>query len=88
MSCKRYGANRRCSNDVYGHLHYFTKETAIEACETGYEILDAFTRRERIISRAAPGQRLLKLPRWLFFNLHEDLAVRILGGCSLLVLAR
>ena len=33
-------------------------------------------------------KRLLKLPRALFFAIHKDMAVRVLGGYSLLVLAR
>ena len=78
--------NRR---DMYGHLHYFTKETALAMLgETGYEILDCFYTPRANSLDAAPTQRLLKLPRWLFFNLHEDLVVRLLGGYTLLVLAR
>ena len=75
--------------DMYGHLHYFTKETAVEALrETGYESLDCFyTPRANALGTAAM-QRLLKLPRKIFFTLHRDLAVRVLGGYSLLVLAR
>ena len=75
--------------DMYGHLHYFTKETALEALrETGYEILDCFYTARANALGAAATQRLLKLPRKIFFGLHQDLAVRVLGGYSLLVLAR
>jgi cyclopropane fatty-acyl-phospholipid synthase-like methyltransferase len=75
--------------EMYGHLHYFTKETALETLrETGYEILDCFyTSRANSLGKTT-GQKLLKLPRKLFFALHEDLAVRTLGGYGLLVLAR
>ena len=34
------------------------------------------------------GQRLLRLPRKVLFAIQEDFAVRMLGGYSLLVLAR
>jgi hypothetical protein len=55
--------------DMYGHLHYFTKQTALET---------------RLRNRARNSGLLLHAAS----NLHEDLAVRILGGYSLLVLAR
>ena len=75
--------------DMYGHLHFFTKETALEALrDTGYEILDWFYTPRANSVGAAATQRLLKLPRKLLFALHEDVAARVLGGYSLLVLAR
>ena len=75
--------------DMYGHLHYFTKETALETLrEAGYEILDYFYTPRANALGAAATQRLLKLPRKVFFALHQDLAVRVLGGYSLLVLTR
>lgn len=84
---RKHGLLKR--RDMYGHLHYFTKETALEALrETGYEILDCFYTPRANDVGTAPTQRLLKLPRMLFFALHEDLAVRVLGGYSLMVLAR
>ena len=75
---------------AYGHLHYFTKETALQAVRTaGYEVLDAvYTRRAlEQPSRQLP-RRLMRLPRALLFALHQDMAVRVLGGLGLLVLAR
>lgn len=39
-------------------------------------------------SHLSLGGRLLKLPRKLLFGINADLAVRILGGYSLLVLPR
>ena len=75
--------------DMYGHLHYFTKGTALETLrETGYEILDCFYTVRANDLGAAATQRLLKIPRKLFFALHENSAVRVLGGHGLLVLAR
>src|SRR5947209_3440196 len=35
-----------------------------------------------------PGEKALTLPRKLCFAIHRDFAVRLLGGFSLLVLAR
>jgi hypothetical protein len=73
-----------------GHIHYFTKETALETLnDTGYEIIDYFyTASSLELPNLHWGKKLLKLPRWVAFSIHQDLAVRILGGYSLLVLAR
>jgi cyclopropane fatty-acyl-phospholipid synthase-like methyltransferase len=75
--------------ELHEHLHYFTKETALQALgDAGYEVLDwSYTSRANDLGTAA-GQRILKLPRKLFFALHKDITVRLLGGYSLLVLAR
>jgi cyclopropane fatty-acyl-phospholipid synthase-like methyltransferase len=74
----------------FGHIHYFTKETALATLsDTGYEVVDFFYTRQ---SLELPGlgwkTKLLKLPRRLLFAIDQDLAVRLLGGFSLLVLAR
>jgi SAM-dependent methyltransferase len=74
---------------MYGHLHYFTRETALETLrDAGYEILDYFYTSRANDLGSARGQVLLKIPRRLLFSLHQDFAVRLLGGFSLLVLAR
>lgn len=72
-----------------GHLHYFTKETALASLrDAGYEIVDSFYTKSTL---ELPGRgwraTVMMLPRNLLFSLHQDLAVRILGGYSLLVLA-
>jgi len=73
-----------------GHLHYFTKETALETLrDSGYEIIDyAYT--ATCIELPTNGWKadLMRMPRKFAFSLNKDLAVRILGGYSLLVLAR
>ncbi|MHC4984865.1 MAG: class I SAM-dependent methyltransferase [Planctomycetota bacterium] len=73
-----------------GHIHTFLKETALGIlAETGYEVVDWFYTRGSI---ELPGvglkARLLRGPRALLFALHQDFAVRMLGGFSLMVLAR
>lgn len=75
--------------ELHEHLHYFTKETALQALrDAGYEVLDwSYTSRANDLGTAT-GQRLLKLPRKFFFALHKDVTVRLLGGYSLIVLAR
>ena len=78
------------TRDAYAHLHYFTKETAIRALQdTGYEVLDAVYTADALNSPTnETGRRLLKWPRKVAFALNHDLAVHLLGGYRLLVLAR
>jgi len=73
-----------------GHIHYFTKETALETLkDTGYEIVDYFyTGGSLELPNRGWKANLLKVPRKLAFSVNNDLAVRILGGYSLLVLAK
>ena len=73
-----------------GHIHYFTKETALETLkDTGYEIIDYFyTGGSLELPNRGWKADLLKIPRKLAFSLDEDLAVRLLGGYSLMVLAK
>ena len=73
-----------------GHIHYFTKETALATLrDTGYEIIDHFyTASSLELPDRGWKQDLLRIPRRLMFSISRDLAVRTLGGYSLLVLAR
>lgn len=73
-----------------GHIHYFTKETALETLnDTGYEIIDFFyTGGSLELPNRSWEANLLKIPRKLAFSINKDLAVRLLGGYSLMVLAR
>jgi hypothetical protein len=53
-----------------------------------YEILDySYAPRANELGTDL-AQKVLKLPRSLLFAVQQDLAVRMLGGFSLLVLAR
>ncbi len=74
----------------FGHLHYFTKETALAALqETGYEVIDHFYTRASVELRKRSWKgNLAKLPRAVLFALNQDWTVRMLGGFSLLVLAK
>lgn len=76
--------------ETVGHLHYFFKDTALATLKyCGYEVIDSFYTAAGVEgSHLSLGGRLLKLPRKLLFSINADLAVRILGGYSLLVLAR
>lgn len=72
-----------------GHLHYFTKNIALAMLEDlGYEVLDY----KYVPIPSEQGESLSqKLHRpfiQLLYALHKDLAVRLLGGYKLLVLAK
>lgn len=73
-----------------GHIHYFTKETALATLkDTGYEVVDYFyTHGSLELPNRGWKAKIMKLPRKLLFSVHQDLTVRILGGFSLLVLAK
>ena len=68
------------------HRHHFSKETALRTLEeTGYEVVDhTFTSAVAFSGLA----RLAKPLRLLTYRLNPDLAVRLFGGYSLLILAR
>lgn len=76
--------------ELVGHINYFTKELALQTLkDVGYEILDYFYTAASVdLPVKSVKRRALKLPRRLLFRIHEDLAVRILGGYSLMVLAK
>ena len=75
--------------DDVGHIHGFTKDVVLKAMtHCGYEVLDYF-----YTSRAElPGNnwklRAAGIPRRFAYAINQDLAVRALGGYSLLVLAK
>ena len=75
--------------DLYGHIQYFTKETALATLkDVGYEVLDCFYTPRCIDLAKQMIQKIAILPRKVCFAVHQDLAVRILGGYSLLILAK
>jgi cyclopropane fatty-acyl-phospholipid synthase-like methyltransferase len=75
--------------DLYAHIHYFTKETALRTLEdVGYEVLAHFYTPRMIDLPIDQLQKILSFPRKICFALNPDVTVRTLGGFSLLVLAR
>lgn len=73
----------------YGHIHYFTKETALQLLsDLGYEIIDYFY---TAVALDLPSTKLknlvMRIPRKLLYSLNMDVAVRLLGGYRLLILA-
>lgn len=84
---RRRGLLTRREN--FGHIQYFTKETALQTLkDVGYDVLDYFFTPRCIELGDQLAQKIARLPRRLCFAIHQDLTVRILGGYSLLVLAR
>lgn len=76
--------------EFVGHLHYFFKDTALATLKyCGYDVIDSFYTAAGVDSaNLSLGGRILKLPRKFMFNINADIAVRVLGGYSLLVLAQ
>jgi hypothetical protein len=73
----------------HAHLHYFTKDTALQTLiDIGYEVQDYFYAPRS--NEIGPNlvQKFLRIPRGLCFALRQDSAVRLLGGYSLMVLAK
>lgn len=76
--------------ELVGHLHYFSKDTALATLrDAGYEVVDHFYT-ANMLELPCIGWRaqLMKLPRRVAFAIHPDLAARVLGGYSLMVLTR
>jgi SAM-dependent methyltransferase len=73
-----------------GHLHYFCKDTALATLrDCGYEVTDwNYTHGAESLPNRKLRTRLLTLPRKLARAVSEDLAVRVMGGASMMVLAR
>ncbi|NJK51642.1 MAG: class I SAM-dependent methyltransferase [Leptolyngbyaceae cyanobacterium SU_3_3] len=75
-----------------GHIHYFTADSAIAVLkDTGHEIVDycytpgafgMFTQHPSI------KKAIANVPRWLLQQVNLPLTVKLLGGYSLLVLAK
>jgi len=78
------------SRSAVGHIHYFTKETAlVKLKDTGYEIMDyVHTSGLLELPNRSWKAKILKFHRRLCFSLEQDWAAKIFGGFSLLVLAR
>ncbi len=76
------------SRERVGHIHFFTDDLALAAIrDAGYMILDV----KYTYHGAGRPKSLLAcavaLPRLMIFRLSPRLTARLLGGCSLLVLA-
>lgn len=71
-----------------GHIHYFTKETALAALtDAGHEILDYFYT-DHSTNPSSTTNTLIRLLRKIMYKRSKDMTVRILGGYSLMVLTK
>lgn len=77
---------RRC----VGHLNYYTKDLALETLsDCGFEIIDwRYTGASFNIPNRSFKTWFARLPRMLASALDKDWAVRVLGGETLIVLAK
>jgi len=73
-----------------GHIHYFTRNLALELLdECGFEVISSnYTGAYLSGPQTGFGTRLARLPRKLTYMLMGDIGVRLLGGETLMVLAR
>ena len=70
-------------------LHFFTKDTALQALiDEDYEIVDWFYAPRSIYRSSTIKDKFRQLPRALSFALQKDFAVRMFGGYTLFVLAK
>lgn len=76
------------AREEVGHLHYFSKDTALESLRyAGYDVLDWFYTASGIDQAKTLRSRLAAWPRRALVRIRPDFGVRLLGGFSLLVLA-
>lgn len=72
-----------------GHLHFFTAELALTMIErAGYRVLDHHFTWGGLDLPRRWRTKFLSYPRRILRHLDEDLASRLFGGSSLMVLAR
>jgi hypothetical protein len=70
-------------------IHFFTKDMVLQALDgEGYEVLDWFYAPRSIYRSSRLKEKFRQIPRALCFALHQDLAVRLMGGYTLFVLAK
>jgi SAM-dependent methyltransferase len=78
------------TRDKVWHLHYFTKDTAIETLKhTGQEIVDSFYTFVAIeVHNKKLATKILNIARRIMYKISPDLTVKLFGGYSLLVLTK
>jgi hypothetical protein len=73
-----------------GHIQYFTKNLALSLfAECGFQVTDWFYTGVYLSARNKSWKsRLAVLPRYLAYMINRDAGVRLLGGETLMVIAR
>mgnify|MGYP001075998161 CR=1 FL=1 len=71
-------------------LHHFNKDTALGTLQgTGYQILDfIYTSRSLDLPNPEGKDKFWKIPRKILYAFNKDLPAKLLGGFSLMVLAK
>lgn len=73
----------------FGHLHYFTRDTALATLQDcGYDVIDSFYTAVGAERGRGVKSLIAKWPRKILAAFSQNLAARLLGGHSLLVLAK
>lgn len=78
------------AREPLGHIQYFQKDTALATLEeTGYDVVDwVYTPAAFAHPPENPRSRAIQALRRVMFSASPDLTQRLIGGWSLLVLAR
>jgi SAM-dependent methyltransferase len=79
------------SRNKVGHIQYLNKETILATLQdAGYEIIDCFytAGSSECCSSRNVENILLKIPRKILFKINKDATVKLLGGYSLMILAK
>ncbi|MDB2475079.1 class I SAM-dependent methyltransferase [Amylibacter sp.] len=73
-----------------GHLHYFTPDTAIATLtDCGYEIVDSmYTPSFADLPSKSWRAKFIKLPRYILYKFSPKILSTLIGGVSLMVLAK
>lgn len=73
-----------------GHIHYYTKGIALSLIkEAGYDVISSdYTSWALSGPRRTMKTKLASIPRRLAYMINKDLGVRMLGGETLLILAK
>ncbi|MCB9096271.1 MAG: class I SAM-dependent methyltransferase [Arcobacter sp.] len=73
-----------------GHLHYYTKDLALETLkDCGYEVISwNYTGASLNSPNRSIKTKLASIPRKIFYSINKDIGVRLLGGETLIVLAK
>ncbi len=84
------GTPLKVQRELVGHIHYFTKDTALETLRyAGCEVIDYFYTATAIeLPPKTLKAKLANIPRKILFNFWPDFTVRLLGGYSLMVLTK
>ncbi len=83
------GVTTGCRENL-GHIHWYSRESALATLhECGYEVVDeAYTRLFDYLPATGAKARVFQAAQRMLHRVSPHRAVQLLGGCSLLVLAR